>query len=262
MAKSVEEAKASMAQNLEQKTGKSLADWVKIARASKLAKHKEITTYLKAEHGLTHGYANFVALQALQPEGQAPPAGNELIDTQYAGAKASLRPIYDALIALVSKFGNDIEIAPKKAYVSLRRNKQFAIIQPSTASRVDVGINLKGTAPTEHGKPRMKPVWSADQKCKPLYLLNNCVFIFQNYHFYVQCGPKIYRMLVSTVPPDGPSRRARSRVALWNLWPLGFPRARSTTSPSARYVGARIMRRREEAKCAAMPRERSWLRAT
>jgi hypothetical protein len=149
MAKSVEEAKASMAQNLEQKTGKSLADWVKIARASKLAKHKEITTYLKAEHGLTHGYANFVALQAMQPEGQAPPAGNELIDTQYAGAKASLRPIYDTLIALVSRFGNDIEIAPKKAYVSLRRNKQFAIIQPSTASRVDVGINLKGTAPTD-----------------------------------------------------------------------------------------------------------------
>lgn len=42
-----------------------------------------------------------------------------------------------------------MEISPKKAYVSLRRSKQFAIIQPSTATRVDVGINLKGHKATD-----------------------------------------------------------------------------------------------------------------
>jgi len=61
--------------------------------------------------------------------------------------KESLRPIYDALIAAVNKFGKNVEVSPKKSYVSLRRSMQFALIQPSTATRVDVGINLKGTPP-------------------------------------------------------------------------------------------------------------------
>jgi len=147
MAKSPEEMLASMIANLQEKTGKSLDEWVKIARATKLAKHGEIVKFLKSEHGMGHGYANLVAQQTLQ--GNQPAASDDdLVETQYAGAKAALRPIYDALIAAVKKFGGDVEVSPKKTYVSLRRSKQFALIQPSTATRVDVGINLKGTPAT------------------------------------------------------------------------------------------------------------------
>ena len=63
---------------------------------------------------------------------------------QYAGPKAGLRPIYDAVIKAVQSLGKDVEVSPKKTYVSLRRSKQFAIVQPSTRTRVDLGINLKG----------------------------------------------------------------------------------------------------------------------
>ena len=147
MAKSPEEMKAAMIAGLREKTGKSLDEWLKILRSSKLSKHKEFMSLLKNEHGLTHGFANMIALQALQSDSHTADDPAALVDAQYAGAKAGLRPIYDTFIAALQKFGTDVEVSPKKAYVSLRRGKQFAIIQPSTATRVDVGITLKDHAP-------------------------------------------------------------------------------------------------------------------
>jgi hypothetical protein len=149
MAKSPEEMKAAMIAGLRDKTGKSLEEWLKIVRASKRSKHKEFMELLKNEHGLTHGFANLIALQALQSDSHTAGDTDALVNAQYTGAKAGLRPIYETLLAAVKKFGNDVEASPKKAYVSLRRHKQFAIFQPSSATRFDVGINLKGVEPTE-----------------------------------------------------------------------------------------------------------------
>jgi predicted transport protein len=134
---------AAMVANMKEKTGKTLPQWMKIAKAAGLEKHGQIVKQLKSEHGMTHGFANLVAHKVLR-EVTAAPAGDDLVVSQYAGKKEGLRPIYDALIVAVKKLGKDVEVAPKKAYVSLRRSKQFAIVQPSTATRVDLGINLKG----------------------------------------------------------------------------------------------------------------------
>ena len=80
----------------------------------------------------------------------APAAGSDdLVDAQYSGTKAALRPIFEALEKAIKAFGPDIEFSPKKAYVSLRRSKQFGLIQPTTATRVDVGLVLKGVAPAD-----------------------------------------------------------------------------------------------------------------
>ena len=145
MAKSPEEMAAAMVANLKEKTGKSLDQWVKIAKASKQTKHGGLVAVLKSEHGMTHGYANLVAHRTFKSAaGDAAP--DDLVASQYSGKKSDLKPIYDALIAAVAKFG-DVEVAPKKAYVSLRRAKQFAIFQPSTATRLDVGIKLKDVKP-------------------------------------------------------------------------------------------------------------------
>ncbi len=148
MAKSPEEMLETMIAGLKAKTGKDLEEWLAVARGARLAKHGELVQHLKAAHGLTHGYANLIAHKTFASDASsAQAAGEDLVGAQYSGAKASLRPIYDRLAAAVAGFGPDVELAQKKTYVSLRRNKQFGLIQPSTATRVDVGIQLKGVPP-------------------------------------------------------------------------------------------------------------------
>ena len=139
----------SMWQNLAEKTGKDRDAWVSLARNSGLAKHKELVNWLKSDHGITHGYANAVALAALAKDDAAPAAAPDQIAALFAGPKSGVRPIYDALMIIIHGFGIDIEEAPKKTYVSLRRKKQFGIIQPTTATRVDLGLVLKGVSPTD-----------------------------------------------------------------------------------------------------------------
>jgi hypothetical protein len=147
MAKSPEDMTATMVENLASQTGRTLEQWAAIVRTSGLAKHGEIVKLLKSEHGVTHGYANLIAHKTMKTDAASTGSDEDLVDMQYNGEKAALRPIYDRLLKEVRSFGGDVEVSPKKAYVSLRRRKQFGLIQPTTKSRVDVGINLKGESP-------------------------------------------------------------------------------------------------------------------
>lgn len=136
---------ASMDAGLVKTTGRGMADWVTEAKRSGIGKHKPLVEHLKFK-GLTHGYANSIALQAFGTHAEA--IGDEvLLERMFAGPKAALRPIYDRLVEAARTFGDDVELAPKKGYVAARRDKQFAILQPSTNDRFDLGLNLKGAEP-------------------------------------------------------------------------------------------------------------------
>ncbi len=148
---SVEEGLQAQIRNIEATYGKPMADWLAIVAASGLSKHTEVVAMLKSEYGMTHGAAHRISLVARQ----APPApagsdqdGSADQDSDpagalYTGRKADLRPLHDALMTAISAFGDDVDQVAKKAYLSLRRRKQFAMIQPSGAGRIDVGLILK-----------------------------------------------------------------------------------------------------------------------
>lgn len=144
---SIDKATQTQITNIEKNTGKKLEEWIAIVNKSGFARHGELVSFLKEKHGFTHGNANVVVHFAKQSHAGASENSDDLITEQYKG-KENLKPWYDKIMAEINKLGKDIEVAPKKTYVSLRRKKQFALIQPSTRDRLDVGLNIKGVAPS------------------------------------------------------------------------------------------------------------------
>lgn len=155
----MDQATQTMIANLEKNTGRTLAQWIALTRDAGLAKHGEMVSMLKTKHGLGHGYANLVVHFLKQEGAPTPAAGTDPADEWFAGDKAAMRPVYDAVLAAVKKLGGDIEYSPKKGYMSLRRSKQFACVHASTKTRVDVGLQLKGLAPA--GRLEAAGSWNA-----------------------------------------------------------------------------------------------------
>ena len=144
-----------MAGSLEATTGRSVEDWLATVDGLGLQRHGEILAALKRDHGLSHGYANMLALIATG-YGQAGEA--ELIDGLFSGPKAGLRTVFDRALEVATGMGDDVAVAPKKTMVSFRRAKQFACFTPMSAKRVDLGVNLRGSLADEAvGVARLRP---------------------------------------------------------------------------------------------------------
>lgn len=139
--------------NIQVKTGQSLAALHAAVLASGLAKTGERRTWLMAHFKLGYGDANAVALSMGKPlpdlgggSPAAPAAATDAtadpLDAIYSGTKAALRPLHEAVMKAVQGFG-DFDVAHKKAYVSLRRRKQFAMVGPATKDSIEIGLNAK-----------------------------------------------------------------------------------------------------------------------
>ena len=148
----LQKARQTQLANIEKRSGKTLSELAALLRSSGLEKHGELLAHLKRELGMGHGDANAVAQHFLAPATSAtgaPAAGTvDLLADIYIGPKAALRPIHEALVQAITRLGS-YETAPKKGYVNLRRNKQFAMIGPATNTRVELGLNMKGIAATD-----------------------------------------------------------------------------------------------------------------
>ena len=157
--------------NIEAKTGRRITDLQAAPGTCGLAKFGERRSWLMSQFKLGHGDANTV----LQMVGKLPAdfdhessrvvataatADVDPLDAIYAGPKAALRSVHDAVLAAVSAFG-PFEVAPKKAYLSLRRQKQFAMIGPATRDLVEVGLNCKDLP--AHPRLKLQPAGSMCQ---------------------------------------------------------------------------------------------------
>lgn len=135
----------TMMANLLKNTGKSIDEWIEIAKLHHKGKHGETVKLMKEKYDLGLFFADLILHKANGTDSGSASI-KELIEKQYKG-KEQLKPIYDKILQQVLTLGSDIEVAPKNAYVSLRRKKQFACLKPATKSRFEVELILKGQAP-------------------------------------------------------------------------------------------------------------------
>ncbi len=157
MAMSPREMMQRMMEKLPATTGKTFAEWVVVAKASGIPKHKALTAWIKSEHGLNHNQAQWIAWGVTDPgrvDQYERPA--DLVSDLYSGKKAALRPIYDALVAAGLDTGEDAAIEVCKTYTSVRNRAQFAIVNPRTNSLVDLELVLPDDTPETDRLQRYK----------------------------------------------------------------------------------------------------------
>src|SRR5882762_4240743 len=133
---------------LKQKTGRSLEEWLAFIKKSGPKDEKARREWLKTEHGLGTNSAWWLAERA---DGKGAEVGDPddylkaaegYVENMFSGAKAGLRPIYDALLKLGLSIGKEAKACPCQTIVPLYRNHVFAQIKPTTRTRIDFGLAL------------------------------------------------------------------------------------------------------------------------
>jgi hypothetical protein len=135
---------------MKEKTGRSLDEWLKLIDKEGPATEAERRTWLKEQHGIGSNKASWLAERSVgetgswddSPEGYLQQAEN-YVKEMFAGKKAGLKPIYDALLELGLGIAKDVKACPCQTIVPLYRHHVFAQIKPATITRIDMGFALK-----------------------------------------------------------------------------------------------------------------------
>lgn len=137
---------ASVAEGLERETGRSLDQWIEIARACPETKHRARLGWFKEVHGLGQNRASIV-LNAAFPADR-PPSDALWCDP----AAASLFMAVKAEILRLP----DVLVGERKSFTAFSRNVQFAAARPDKSGLV-LGLALP---PDDALQPATRASWS------------------------------------------------------------------------------------------------------
>ncbi|OGD78879.1 MAG: hypothetical protein A2Y64_08585 [Candidatus Coatesbacteria bacterium RBG_13_66_14] len=119
-----DEQRAAIIRNLPAKTGHDLVWWVDLLKRKGPAGKRERTAWLQEKHSLGQLYARAVVAGTEKTEGFVEPTPEELVDAQYAGAKAAFRPVHDRLVEWALAELPGTRVNPCQTYVALFRQRQ------------------------------------------------------------------------------------------------------------------------------------------
>jgi len=136
--RSWQEMRAQEINWLIERTGDGLETWNARVIEQAFVEQTSLRTWLTSQ-GVT-GYPQMLLVMER--------IAGELIDGQYAD-RPDLRVILDSILALLPGVG-EVEVQARKTYVALLTPKRtFGAVQPTTKKRVDLGLRLAPTQPTE-----------------------------------------------------------------------------------------------------------------
>lgn len=146
-------------EGLEQDTGKTLNEWISIAKTCPETTHKKRLKWFKDEHALGINRASTIIGAAFEtglgwdnPEGLL----NALWKTQQG------RAVYDAVEIYTKSLSHDTIVGPRKTFSGFSRKYQFAALRPYRGEvRLGLAVDpvvhdLQPTQPNEGWSDRLK----------------------------------------------------------------------------------------------------------
>lgn len=148
---------ASVRAGLEAKTGRSVEDWVAIARACPEAAHRKRLAWLKAEHGLGVNHGSFILSEAFPSEepGWDDPEALRAALWKDPGSAAILEALERVVTGL-----DGVVIGQRKGYTAFSRAVQFAAARPLKGGRALLGLKLEPEASVRLAAPARRESWS------------------------------------------------------------------------------------------------------
>ncbi len=127
---------ASVVQGLERDTGKSLADWVAIAKTCPETGHRARLKWFKEIHGLLQNRASQV-LDAAFPSSMGWDDPGELVDSLWSDPGS--RAIFEAVDREAINLG-DVTRTARRGYTAWSRKVQFAALRPMKGGTALLGV--------------------------------------------------------------------------------------------------------------------------
>lgn len=133
---------------LKAKTGRSLEEWCAHIQKEGPDDVPARRDWLKSKYQLGTNTAGWLAERADgRPTWDESPASYlaaapTYVDEMFAGAKAPLRPLAEALMRLAMDVADDIKFCPCKTIIPFYREHVIAQIKPATKTRIDFGFAL------------------------------------------------------------------------------------------------------------------------
>ncbi len=143
--KNPQEMMAFLSTSMQKRTRKSLEEWLKAVHASgdDPLNQKTVRNWPKNAHQVPQNSQCALADTAATAAGWQCPSQGSYTDSQYAGEKAALRPIFDQLRQLAEACGEDVAMEGRGGCTPFVHKRQFMAVEPGSKTKVTSGLRFK-----------------------------------------------------------------------------------------------------------------------